>query len=154
MPESMLIGELCRQAGCTPRTVRHYEAEGLIAPVDLTRSGRKVYGSHSVAVIQVVRLLQRLGYSLKDIRSILELTESGDTRQRRLSRRLRRQLSDCLASIDAELELLAASRKKISDLLSATETCRSCRAEDCGECGKLRKLRTLGLLEENEEQGP
>jgi hypothetical protein len=55
-------------------------------------------------------------------------------------------LSESLSSIDAELDLLAMSRKKIADLLKKTEKCQSCTASDCKECGKLKDLRTLGLL--------
>jgi MerR family Zn(II)-responsive transcriptional regulator of zntA len=146
MEENMLIGEVCRQAECTPRTVRHYETEKIFTPIDITRGGRKLYSEDTVTIIQTVQLLKRLGYSLKDIRKIINLTKSRDTRHRRLTKRLRKMLSESLSSIDAELDLLAMSRKKIADLLKKTEKCQSCTAPDCKECGKLKDLRTLGLL--------
>lgn len=147
MEENMLIGEVCRQADCTPRTVRHYEAEKIITPVDMTPGGRKLYSEETVSVIRTVQLLKRLGYSLKDIRNIINLTNSRDTRQRRLTKRLRTLLSEGLSRIAAELDLLAASRRKIEHLLKQTENCESCTAADCQECRKLKDLRTLGLLE-------
>lgn len=142
----MLIGEICRQADCTPRTVRHYETEMIITPVDITPGGRKLYSKDTVSIIHTVQLLKRLGYSLKDIRKIINLTHSRDTRQRRLTNRLRSILSDSLSSIDKELALLAASREKISDLVEKTKNCRSCSVADCKECSKLKDLRTLGLF--------
>ena len=145
--ENMLIGEVCRQANCTPRTVRHYETEKIINPIDITRGGRKLYSKDTVTLIRTVQLLKRLGYSLKDIRKIINLTKSSDTRHRRLTRRLRKMLLESLSIIDAELDLLAMSRRKIADLLEKTEKCQSCNAPDCKECGKLKDLRTLGLLE-------
>ena len=147
MEEKMLIGEVCRQADCTPRTVRHYEAEKIITCTDSTPGGRKLYSEETVKIIRMVKILKRLGYSLKDIRKIIHLTESGNTRDRRLTKRLRKMLSDSLSGIDNELELLTESRDKISDLLKKTEKCETCTAADCKECGKLRDLRTLGLLE-------
>lgn len=147
MGKNMLIGKVCREANCTPRTVRHYETEKIIIPVDITQGGRKLYSKDAVSVIRTVQLLKRLSYSLKDIRKIINLTNSRDTRQRRLTKRLRDMLSESLSSIDSELDLLAASRKKIADLLEKTERCQSCTAADCNECGKLKDLRTLGLLE-------
>jgi MerR family copper efflux transcriptional regulator len=146
MEENMLIGEVCCQADCTPRTVRHYETEKIITPIDITHGRRKLYKKDTVTIIRTVQLLKRLGYSLKDIRKIINLTNSRDTRHRRLTKRLRKMLSESLSSIDAELDLLAMSRKKIADLLEKTEKCQSCTSPDCKECGKLKDLRTLGLL--------
>lgn len=147
MQETLLIGEVCRQANCTPRTVRHYENEKIITPVAITPGGHKLYDTDTVAIIRTVQLLKRLGYSLRDIRKIISLTRSRNTGQRRLTLRLRSMLSECLAGIDSELGLLSASREKIAGLLEHTETCESCTAEDCNACGKLKNLRTLGLLE-------
>jgi len=147
MEENMLIGEVCRQADCTPRTVRHYETEKIITPIDITHGSRKFYSKDTVTIIRTVQLLKRLGYSLKDIRKIINLTKSRDTRHRRLTKRVRKMLSESLSSIDAELYLLTTSRRKIAGLLEKTEKCQSCTAADCKECGKLKDLRTLGLLE-------
>ncbi len=144
----MLIGEVCRQADCTPRTVRYYEAEKIITPIGLTPGGRKLYSQEAVSLIRTVQLLKRIGYALKDTRKIIQLTHSRDTRQRRLPQKLRSLLSESLATIDSELDLLAASRQKIADLLEQTEPCDSCTAADCKECSKLKRLRTLGLLGE------
>jgi MerR family copper efflux transcriptional regulator len=146
MEENMLIGGVCRQADCTPRTVRHYETEKIITSIDITHSGRKLYSKDTVTIIRTVQLLRRLGYSLKDIRKIINLTKSRDTRYRRLTKRLRKMLSESLSSIDTELDLLTMSRKKIADLLEKTEKCQSCTAPDCKECVNLKDLRTLGLL--------
>jgi DNA-binding transcriptional MerR regulator len=147
MEETMLIGEVCRRAECTPRTVRHYEAEKIVTPAGATPGGRKLYGKDTVSIIRTVQLLKRFGYALKDIRNIIDLTHSSDTRQRRLARKLRHQLAESLSSIDSELDRLAVSRKKIAELIKKTETCESCTAGDCKECGKLKALRSLGLLE-------
>ena len=147
MQENMLIGEVCRQANCTPRTVRHYETENIIAPINITSGGHKLYDKDTVSIIRTVQLLKRLGYSLKDIQKTIRLTKSRNTRQRRLTKKLRGMLSDSLSSIDSELDLLAVSREKIAGILEKTEKCESCTSADCKECGKLKELRTLGFLE-------
>ena len=148
MEEYLLIGEVCRQADCTPRTVRHYETERIISPIVVTQSGRKRYGMDTVSIIRTARLLKRLGYSLKDIRKIINLAKSRDTRHRRLTNRIRKMLSESLSRIDAELELLTASRRKIAALFVKTDKCQACAADDCKKCGELKALRTLGLLKE------
>ena len=147
MKSEMLIGEICKQAQCSPRTVRHYEAKGLVNFAAKTPGGHKLYDTETISVIRTAQLLKRLGYSLKDIRKIIRLTKSNDTRSRRLSKKLHTMLSDTVSRIDSELELLSSSRKKISGLIEETEKCDACESSDCGKCEKLKSLRTLGLLE-------
>ena len=147
MEKGLLIGEICSRAGCTPRTVRHYEAKGLFSPVAMTPGGRKRYGKETVSIVLTAQLLRRLGYSLKDIRQIISLTNSKDTRHRRLTNKLRKLLSDTLSSMDSELKVLVSSRKKVAALLENTRICETCNPLDCKDCKKLESLRTLGLLD-------
>jgi DNA-binding transcriptional MerR regulator len=146
MEDGILIGEICKRTGCTPRTIRHYEAEGLLAPVANTPGGRKIYGEEAVSIIYSVQVLKRIGYSIKEIRGILSFTKSENTRDKKLTRKLRRMLSSSIFQIQNEIELLSAARDKVSDLLEKTKSCEGCGAPDCAPCGKLRDLRTLGLL--------
>ncbi len=146
MEDGILIGEICRRTGCTPRTIRYYEAEGLLAPVANTPGGRKIYGEEAVSIIYSVQVLKRIGYSIKDIRSILSLSKSENTKDRKLTRKLIKILSSSLSQIQNEIELLTAAQSKIGGLLEITRNCEGCSAPDCAPCGKLKELRTLGLL--------
>jgi len=146
MADGILIGEICRRTGCTPRTIRHYEAEELLAPLATTPGGRKIYGEDAVSIIYSVQVLKRIGYSIKEIRGILSLTKSENTKDKKLTRKLRKMLSSSLFQIQNEIELLTAARGKISELFEKTKNCEGCGAPDCAPCGKLRDLRTLGLL--------
>jgi len=152
MADGVRIGEICRRTGCTPRTIRHYEKEGLLAPLATTAGGRKVYGEETVARIGAAKVLQRLGYSLQEIRGILALTKSGNTKDRKLTRKLRSTLSSSLAQIQNEIDLLTEARGQIAGLLKNTKVCEGCGAPDCAPCGRLKDLRTLGLLAPEEER--
>jgi len=147
MQNKILIGEVCRLANCTPRTVRHYENEKLLVPVDTTSGGHKLYDNEAVSIIQMTQRLKRLGYSLKDMRQMIRLTKSRNTKNRTLPKKLRTLLLDATMKMDSELRLLSSSRKRISDLLEETQKCEECESSDCGKCGKLENLRTLGLIE-------
>lgn len=146
MEDGILIGEVCRRTGCTPRTVRYYEAEGLLTPISITPGGRKLYGEVVVLILHTAQVLKRIGYSIKNIRSILSLSKSENTKDRRLTRKLRRTLSDSMSRIESEIELLTSAGGRIAGLLEKTKNCEGCGAPDCAPCGKLRELRTLGLL--------
>ena len=93
MEGGILIGEVCRRADCTPRTVRHYESEGLVFPAAKTAGGRKLYGQESISVIRTAQLFKRLGWSLKEIRHIIDLTKSRNTRHRQLTKKLRKKFN-------------------------------------------------------------
>ena len=113
MADGILIGKICRHTGCTPRTIRHYEAEGLLTPISITPGGRKLYAEEVVLVIQTAQVLKRIGYSIKDIRRILLLSKSENTKDRRLTRKLRRPLSDSLSRIESEIDLLTSAEKRL-----------------------------------------
>jgi len=144
--EGMPIGEICRKAGCTARTIRYYEAEGLLTSTSQTSGGRKLYGEDTIGIIQLVQVLQRIGYSIKDIRHVLALLQDRHTKDRQLTFQLRNLLADVSARIEKELDLLAGARGKVADVLLRSSKCTECQAEDCAPCGKLRDLRTLGFL--------
>ena len=146
MADGMLIGKICRHTGCTPRTIRHYEAEGLLTPISITPGGRKLYAEEVVSIIRIAQVLKRIGYSINDIRKILLLSKSENTKDRRLTRKLRRTLSDSLSRIESEIDLLTSARGKIAGLLEKTKNCEGCSTPDCASCGNLRDLRRLGLL--------
>ena len=63
--------ELAAAVGVTPRTVRFYEAQGLLQP---QRAGiMRVYTYHDRARLALIRRSKRLGFSLQDIADVLTL---------------------------------------------------------------------------------
>lgn len=62
----MRIGELARRAACTPRAIRLYESRGLLGEVG--RSGiYRQYGERDLAVVQLIRQAQGLGFALSQL---------------------------------------------------------------------------------------
>jgi DNA-binding transcriptional MerR regulator len=80
----MRIGELAREAGTTPRTVRYYEEIGL-----LPDSGERVPGSHReygdddvARVRELIRLKQMLGVTLDELRVVMHGEDARAQRRR------------------------------------------------------------------------
>jgi len=70
------IRELTKELGVTSRTLRHYEAECLIAP---TRDGQhRLYSARDRARITLILRGRRVGFSLAEIGEILDLYDHGD----------------------------------------------------------------------------
>ena len=65
-------GEVARLCGITVRTVQYYDERGLVAPSELTDGGRRLYSDADVARMRVVCFLKELGFSLKDVKKLLD----------------------------------------------------------------------------------
>ncbi|MBM2576940.1 MerR family DNA-binding transcriptional regulator [Jannaschia sp. Os4] len=71
--DDMTIREMCDAYGVTPRTLRFYEAKELIFP---ERDGQKRwYDRRDRARLKLILRGKRFGFSLEDIRQLLELYE-------------------------------------------------------------------------------
>ena len=105
------IGELCEAFGVTPRALRFYEDERLIAPE--RRGTARLYSDRDRARLSWILRGKRVGFSLNEIRELLDLYDLGDHRetQRRVTiercrqriAALKRQKDDIDATI-SELE--------------------------------------------------
>lgn len=73
----MLIGELARQAAVKPQTVRYYESLGLLSRAERRPSGYRSYEAKALEELRFIRKAQSLGFSLEDVRQILELARAG-----------------------------------------------------------------------------
>ena len=75
---SLRIGQLAQAADVPTSTVRFYERRGLLKPDARTRSNYRAYSPRTVERLKFIRAAQGTGFSLKDIREMLELTYSDE----------------------------------------------------------------------------
>ncbi|MFJ6619144.1 MerR family transcriptional regulator [Kitasatospora sp. NPDC091335] len=66
----MRIGELARRAGVTPRALRYYEEQGLLAP-ERRPSGYREYGERDVETVRGIRTLLAAGLNSAVIAEVL-----------------------------------------------------------------------------------
>ena len=78
MSEKLRIGELARQIGVNPRTIRYYEQIGLLPPPERDANSYRVYDQADVARSQFIRRARGLDFSLDDIGEILAFRERGE----------------------------------------------------------------------------
>ncbi|WP_339709070.1 MerR family DNA-binding transcriptional regulator [uncultured Sphingosinicella sp.] len=91
--ETFTITDLAAEFGVTPRAIRFYEGEGLIEPM---RQGQnRVYSRRDRARLAWILRGKNVGFSLAEIKEILDLYHAGDGRVRQRERTLelcRRQI--------------------------------------------------------------
>lgn len=80
--ETFTITELAEEFGITPRTIRFYEDQGLLSP---ERQGlSRVYGRHDRTRLKLILRGRRVGFSLAEIREMLDLYDLGDDPEERV----------------------------------------------------------------------
>ena len=117
------IGELAAEFDVTPRAIRFYETEGLLAP---RREGqRRIYTPRERTRLKLTLRGKRLGLTLSEIRDLIDMYEPGRDERPQLERflavlethktALERQRED----IAAQLAEIAAFEKRVRKQLAA-----------------------------------
>ena len=71
--------EIANRFNVSADTIRHYTKLGLLSPEKDTANGYRRYGIEQERRLRFLLSAKRLGFSLKDIRAILDMAASGDT---------------------------------------------------------------------------
>lgn len=74
----MKIGEVARRVGIPVDTVRYYERNGLLPPPARRASGYRDYHDSDIARLNFVLRAKALGFTLIEVRELLELSNATD----------------------------------------------------------------------------
>jgi DNA-binding transcriptional MerR regulator len=135
MPDTdrlMTIREMCDAYEVTPRTLRFYEAKELLAP---HREGQKrLFTRRDRARLTLILRGKRFGFSLEEIRQLLELYNMGDQQQTQLARtfaiaqerladmeRQRDELNAAISDLSEQIAEVAQTLANMSEGKNAAE---------------------------------
>ena len=107
------IGTLAKRAGVSVDTVRYYERGGLLAPKTRLASGYRRYSELEVARLRFIRRAQALGFSLKEVKELLALSNLRDVG------RVKRAAQEKLADVEERIASLERVRKGLAKLVAA-----------------------------------
>lgn len=102
------IGQFAKSADVSARTVRYYESIGLLPKSSRGENNYRFYDQKYLAQMNRIRDLQSLGFSLEDIKIVINFTDAD----------LHLRLHEKLLELDQEVANLAERRKRLLDLLS------------------------------------
>lgn len=126
----MKIGELSKATGTNIETIRYYERIGLL-PAPLRSSGNyRTYAEAHRARLAFVRHSRELGFTIEQIRSLLDLADHPE----RDCAEADRIASRHLAEVETKLARLAALREELSRLVGR------CRGGLAAECRVIEAL--------------
>lgn len=74
----MQIGEVAARTELSLRTIRHYEETGLVVPSARSQGGFRLYTQRDVERLVVIRRMKPLGFTLEQMRDLLEATDRLD----------------------------------------------------------------------------
>jgi MerR family transcriptional regulator, mercuric resistance operon regulatory protein len=122
--EDLSIGDLSRLTGVNIQTIRYYERVGVLPAVPRKENGRRAFGPRETRTLAFIRRARELGFSLDDIRGMIEIGAPGD--------------APCVEVRDVAARHIKAIRGKIADLkrlerllAPAIVKCSGERAPDC-----------------------
>jgi len=93
-PETLTIGRVAKAAGLGVETVRFYEREGLLPPPARRSSGYRSYDAGVIARLQFIRRAKDLGFTLSEIKSLLDLRHDPSATAAEVKRKARLKIDD------------------------------------------------------------
>lgn len=104
------IKEIARVAGTTSRTLRHYDAIGLLPPSRIASNGYRHYDQAALVRLQRILLLRELGLGLPQIAEVLKA-----------ARESRSETTGAAEALDTHLALLRQEQQRLRRQIASVE---------------------------------
>jgi Cu(I)-responsive transcriptional regulator len=126
----MNIGAAAAASGVNAKMIRHYEAIGLLRPVERRRNDYRDYGERDVHELRFIGRARRLGFSMQEIGALLALWRD----RGRPSREVKRIADAHIRELESRIADMQAMAKTLRELV------RACRGDDRPDCPILEDL--------------
>lgn len=130
------ISQVAKLAGVSIRTLQYYDELGLLKPSELTDAGYRLYDDDALQILQQILFFKELGFTLKEIKQILEkpdLDKSSVFRKQKELFLLKRDRLDRLIQLLEHLEkgepCMSFKEFDLSDYINALENFKSNQAD-------------------------
>ncbi|MBI2115537.1 MAG: MerR family transcriptional regulator [candidate division NC10 bacterium] len=107
----MRIGELARACSVNPKTIRYYEAFGLLPKASRASSGHRIYSEQDLRRLRFIRRAKQIGLPLAGIRQITTYADTGSCEH--LRPRIKELIATQLAEIESRIKDLQALQREL-----------------------------------------
>ncbi|GGN45767.1 MerR family transcriptional regulator [Novosphingobium indicum] len=122
--------DLAKATGCNLETIRYYEKVGMMPDPPRTAAGYRIYDKSHVSRLRFIMRGRDLGFTIEEIRGLLDLVDGGTQTCAEVKERTERHLASVRAKI--------ADLRRIERALATTSSL--CSGEDVPECPILDAL--------------
>ncbi|MDX5373562.1 MAG: MerR family DNA-binding protein [Pseudomonadaceae bacterium] len=134
MGKPITIGVLARDSGVNLETIRFYERSGLLPAPQRSPAGYRHYQPQDVRRLRFIRRGRELGFSLDEIRSLLDLAAHPESPCASADQMVREHL-DAIETRIRDLQNMRAELSKLAGCHSGhAEHCRLLEALDSRDC--------------------
>lgn len=111
--DQLFIGALAKQAGVNPKTIRYYEAVGVLPPAQRGENRYRLYPKETVELLQFITKAKALGFTLSEIKDIVGVRRQGHPP----CAHVRSLVEQKIVDLDQMLADFATLRKRLKRLL-------------------------------------
>jgi MerR family copper efflux transcriptional regulator len=105
------VGKIAEATGLSKKSIRYYEAEGLIPKAERSAVGYRLYPPEVLTRLNFIQKAKAIGFSLDDIRGVLDLSKRGQPCCNQVVVWSDKRLSE----LDEQIKFLQQLRTKISE---------------------------------------
>lgn len=110
----MKIGAIKNKSGVPIKTIRYYEGIGIIRASKRTEGGFRLFSRDVIPRLHFIKRAQLLGFSLDEIKSILEIHDRGEVPCKEVKQAIEEKISE----IEEKIHTLTELREYLSGLIS------------------------------------
>jgi len=110
----LFIGALAKRAGANTTTIRYYETIGLLPQTQRGENRYRLYSKETVELLQFIAKAKRLGFTLSEIKEIVEIRQMGHAPCVHVKALLESKIAD----VDQKIAGLLTLRKRLGRLSS------------------------------------
>ena len=133
----LTTGEMARLGQTTLRTVRFYEAEGLITPCDRDEGSHRKFRPGELAKLQIISDLRDAGLSLQEIKDMVAV-KAGCPSALQAATAMGAAVDSRLGDVERRIAALDRVRGELLRFKEMLQSCRECTqpsfAARCGDC--------------------
>ncbi len=141
----LTLKDMTSGGGCTPRTVRYYERQGLLR-ASRSAGGHRLFAASELERLHFIIALREAGWALEEIVAVLGARDAGPN-DRAAAQRLDGLIEAQIDRLEKKLAVLGRLRQDLRGTHDALRVCHDCTVEhdqvSCETCDRLPQLGAL-----------